>query len=408
MIEILNKEKAKIKLTGDRGRIAEIDQLRGVAILLVYLFHAWLLSGEPEAGFEIGGLQLDLFLLFKHGNAGVDLFFVLSGFCLFLPICKSSSNQDWNWHLFYKKRLWRIVPAYYAAIAFVTLLPAFWGLVARLTGRGTNISPVVFHLPWQPSPSIWHYATHLFFIHSLFPDTWDSLNDVFWSLGPEAQFYLVFPLFVLGFRRWKVKFLFFLIAVSISYRLLATILFANKLWLTQFLISIFLTGRWMQFGLGMLAAFLTSRYVSQNKTLNNRTSVRLLPGVILFIVIVMWQENTQSLPLFPLRDTVLALSWAILVVILCNSTVSLPYFFVNKLLISIGTISYSIFLIHMPLTYYASLLLQNLFQLTSLWQFLILSTVGLLTVCGISFLFYRLFERPFLGHKFWFSELKKS
>lgn len=398
MLEILDRESYEASAGEERQRISEIDKLRAIAILLVYLFHAWILSGEPKAEVTLSGVQLDLLLLFKHGNAGVDLFFVLSGFCLFLPICQPELNRNWNWRIFYKKRLRRIVPAYYAAITFVTLLPACFGLLATISGHTTNVLPVVFHLPWQPAPSFWHYSTHLFFIHSLFPDTWNSLNDVFWSLGPEAQFYLVFPLFVLGFRRWKGRFLFSLIAVSLGYRLLATVLFGNKLWLTQFLISVFGPGRWMQFALGMLAALITIRYTRQKKMLSGWRGIELLFGAGFLIILVISQEDNQSLPLFPLRDTLLAVGWALVVVALCNSAITLrPSSRASKLLVWLGTISYSIFLIHMPLTYYASVLLQNVFQLEAIWQFLLLSTGGFSGVCVISFLFYQLFEKPFLG-----------
>ena len=66
----------------------------------------------------------EVFALFKYGGAGVDLFMVLSGFCLFLPLCRSDEAlAKFQWKNFYQRRARRIIPPYYAGILFATLMP---------------------------------------------------------------------------------------------------------------------------------------------------------------------------------------------------------------------------------------------------------------------------------------------
>ena len=66
-----------------------IDGLRGLAILLVFSYHAWLFSWFTPSLSVFGiALPVDTFPLV--GYLGVDLFFLISGFCLFFPDARSA------------------------------------------------------------------------------------------------------------------------------------------------------------------------------------------------------------------------------------------------------------------------------------------------------------------------------
>lgn len=100
--------------TGEKTHFHNLDGLRGIAILLVLLFHVprvklpWLLA------FQLNGLY------------GVDLFFVLSGFliCSLLLREERSTGQI---HLknFYARRILRIQPLYYAVLLFYVAAISF-------------------------------------------------------------------------------------------------------------------------------------------------------------------------------------------------------------------------------------------------------------------------------------------
>ncbi|MBB2909102.1 peptidoglycan/LPS O-acetylase OafA/YrhL [Streptosporangium becharense] len=165
------------RATTGRGRLAGLDGIRGIAALFVMVHHCWLLSfpGYPE---NTGPAWLGWLL---YGHFAVVVFIVLSGFSLSVSPARS------GWRLggvrrFARRRAWRILPPYWAALAFS--LAVAWTLVEQ-PGEGppTATSVVVYGLLLQdvfgaPSP-----------------------NGAFWSIAIEAQLYLVFPLLLTVVRR---------------------------------------------------------------------------------------------------------------------------------------------------------------------------------------------------------------
>lgn len=90
-------------------RYTELDALRGIAAMLVVLFHfSW---GRPENHFE-----------FSVGNTGVDLFFIISGFVIFMSLEKASSLRE-----FAGNRFARLYPAYWACVILTyTLMQIYY------------------------------------------------------------------------------------------------------------------------------------------------------------------------------------------------------------------------------------------------------------------------------------------
>ena len=157
-----------------KTRLVYIDLLRAYAILLVTGFHLWRFFGRPKIEF----MAYDLLAPLQRGWSGVEIFFIISGYSMALityESYRSGINLDWKNYIL--KRLFRIVPAYYIAIAVWSVL--IWNGVA-------------------PKPiGLIDQVSHLLFVHTFNPDTYYSISGVFWSLGIEMQFYLLLPL-VLG------------------------------------------------------------------------------------------------------------------------------------------------------------------------------------------------------------------
>lgn len=111
------------------------------------------------------------------GWAGVDLFFVLSGF-LITGILLDTSSAANRWTAFYMRRVLRIFPLYYLAIAgMVFVAPLFPAL-----------------MPYYPSTTGW--ISYLAYIQNWYIPVWEPTHAIlahFWSLGVEEQFYLVWP-----------------------------------------------------------------------------------------------------------------------------------------------------------------------------------------------------------------------
>ena len=163
------------------GPVPALDGFRGIAVLVVILFHTPLLL-YPRG---IGVASLDRAL--AGGFLGVDLFFVLSGF-LITALLLSEENQHGSIGLgsFYVRRALRLLPALYLVLA------AFF-VYAHVVdhppvGASSTIGYALVYLSnWQ---QIWH------------PLTGEGLTHL-WSLAVEEQFYLLWPLVLIVLLRLR-------------------------------------------------------------------------------------------------------------------------------------------------------------------------------------------------------------
>jgi len=180
------------------ARLDVLDGLRGIAILMVVWWHLWLFSWLTP-NFTLFGHPMSLTLIPGTGLMGVELFFFISGFVLFYPYAR---------HLFEGKPLQTVKD--FAYRRFIKIVPSYViALVAALL------------LLWSFSSvreAVWQVVTHLLFIHIFWTDTWVGINGVLWSLGVEIQFYLVFPLICMAFRRWPLGTYAAMVAVAVLYR----------------------------------------------------------------------------------------------------------------------------------------------------------------------------------------------
>jgi peptidoglycan/LPS O-acetylase OafA/YrhL len=145
--------------TSRSKRIPLLDEMRGIAIIAVFLFHCV----KRALGHELTPATF----------GGVAMFFVLSGFCIHLA-CRGGEGKSWR--EFYVGRFFRLYPAYAAALLFF----AFVFPMTRLTAG------------WGPTAK--QLASHLLLIHNLHPASFFTINAALWSIAVEAQFYLLYPL----------------------------------------------------------------------------------------------------------------------------------------------------------------------------------------------------------------------
>ncbi len=144
-------------------RYPALDLLRGIAIVWVMLFHA----------FVVGGLGPDWAWLSRYGWMGVDLFFVLSGFLIGSQVLTPlARGQRLDFKDFYLRRALRILPAFAVVLLVYIALP------------GVREAPGL--APW------WMFAT--FTLNLLVDYGQQAAFSHAWSLCVEEHFYLVFPL----------------------------------------------------------------------------------------------------------------------------------------------------------------------------------------------------------------------
>jgi peptidoglycan/LPS O-acetylase OafA/YrhL len=167
------------------SRIPALDGLRGIAILMVLLLHLAPYGHDLPAPTAV----VDRAFLFgaRTGWMGVDLFFVLSGF-LITGILYDTRGSKHYFRQFYARRMLRIFPLYYAALAlFLIILPA--------------LRPEHWVLRDLKADAFW-YWTYLYNMKvastGFLPS---SALGHFWSLAVEEQFYLIWPIAVLCLSR---------------------------------------------------------------------------------------------------------------------------------------------------------------------------------------------------------------
>lgn len=156
-----------------------LDGLRAIAIGLVLLHHFAVLPHAETL------LQKVLFSLPLAGFAGVDLFFVLSGFLITGILLRERESVHY-WSAFYGRRILRIFPLYYLVCFVCFVLVPLSGLFA----------PADLWMVEEPR-RLWPYLT---FLSNYSMAATERLEHfvllVTWSLAVEEQFYLVWPLLI--------------------------------------------------------------------------------------------------------------------------------------------------------------------------------------------------------------------
>ncbi|HEY1262282.1 MAG TPA: acyltransferase, partial [Terriglobales bacterium] len=154
-----------------RPFMPELDSVRGVAILMVVLFHGF---GVPYGPNSAHGLLRLFAVATQQGWAGVNLFFVLSGF-LITGILLDTKERPRYYSRFYYRRSLRILPAYYALLLILLVVP--------LTGWFANR-----HISWK---FVGLSAVYLSNVTTFFGVR--EQYGVLWSLAVEEHFYLIWP-----------------------------------------------------------------------------------------------------------------------------------------------------------------------------------------------------------------------
>lgn len=170
-------------------RIEYLDGLRGVAIILVILFHAY--SRWTDI-IPFGSEYKDI-IIFRYGYLGVQLFFLISGFVILMTLERSK-----NYLIFGYKRWIRLFPAMLIATIFIY----------------TTAS--IFYERPMGSPTEWSVVPGLTFIEPkiierVFNVEFPELEGSFWSLYLEMKFYIVFGALYFIFGRNRAIFLFFIL-----------------------------------------------------------------------------------------------------------------------------------------------------------------------------------------------------
>ena len=323
----------------------DIQFLRGVAVLLVVFYHA-------------------NFPLFKAGYLGVDVFFVLSGFLITGLIMKGIQAETFTFSGFYLRRAKRLLPAAYTTF-FITLCLAFttltsselWGFYDQLIGAVTFTGNMV----------LWSQGTYFGIESELKP----LLHT--WSLAVEEQYYLIVPaIMVLTPRIYWLRLVCFAFALSV----IACFIFYYIQPAAAF--YLFPARAWEM----LLGSFGAVIYSNVNR--DGWIKYLFWPSIIGILLL-------STNPIGNVHPGIDALLICIFTLILILINFQKPFAnVVAKMIVWIGDLSYSLYLIHWPLfAFLANFWISD--DEISAWIRLLIIGVSI----GLAFLQYKYVENRF-------------
>jgi len=356
-------------------RISRIDGYRAIAVIGVLWVHTWTFFGNPPI--SIG--QINIAGPVSFVGTGVDLFFVISGFCMFLMyFSKQNQFSIPNYLNYLKKRYFRIAPVFYVAI-----------LVYSFFAASFNFNQI----DWSYNLINASFTRIFFNVSTLYAPH-------FWSLATEWHFYLILPLIIFlsskfGFRK------------MIVFCLTLNLLFRGYFWIEQNdhynLINYSIFNRLVEFLFGIIVAriYLQKR---QEKILNSKLMI--LAGFIIaflgrILMSSIFQDRTDIIGYFSrvLNIPILTAGYSLMIINSLNVNSIFSKMLESKFFIFIGKISYSMYLWHWIIAEAISIYIRNNITSNNLNGLLITFFLSFIILIPISKLSYFLFESFYFKRK---------
>ena len=340
------------------GYRKEIDGLRAIAVTAVIFYHARLI---------VSGQQI-----FKGGFIGVDIFFVISGYLITSIILKELiTTNNFSFKFFYEKRIRRILPV--LLLVILSSLPFAWIYLAPYDLVDYSKS-IFYSLGFTSNYFFWHFDLNYF--GNLIPEPF--LHT--WSLSVEEQFYILFP-FILYFifrysKNYLIHILIFILVIS----------FVSAVWTSKnypsFAFYSLSSRIWELLAGSILSYFEIKRGYRNRIKLLNLFSPCI--GLMLIGYSVFFFDNSIRHPSYM---SLIPIAGTCLIIWFSNKDDIFTKILSSKIFVSIGLISYSLYLWHYPMFAFlklSELASGDLFKKIIFFMLLII----------ISFFSYKFIENP--------------
>jgi peptidoglycan/LPS O-acetylase OafA/YrhL len=320
-------------------RIVEIDILRGFAAAAVVLFHY-----TYQYNIEVKGYQINFPFEFTYGHLGVELFFVISGFVIIMSVEKHNAIKP-----FIISRFSRLFPAFWVTSLFVYIITMLAQFENKMIG---------FKL----------FLLNLTMINGLTHKTPTFLQDVYWTLSSEMNFYFLVIIIIWLNLLKKIN---TLIIIGIVIYFFLNYFNSQVPYFIYIYKYIFILNNLPLFFAGILFY-----------KLSKKDDTRLILYLYLFLNYLVYAY------FHGLRYSIsLALFYLVFILILNGSF----KFVINRFTVFFGTISYALYLVHQNIGY---ILLKAMNQLhINIYLGL---TLILFIVIFLAYLITRYIEKPFI------------
>jgi peptidoglycan/LPS O-acetylase OafA/YrhL len=349
----------------------EIDGLRAIAVVSVILYHS--------------EISLFSYQIFKGGYLGVDIFFVISGYLITSIILKELKfTGSFSFKNFYERRIRRIIPLLLLVILASTPFAITYLLPADLIDYSKSI---LYSLVFS-SNFYFHYSGQEYGAQDA---AFKPLLHT-WSLSIEEQYYILFPIifFIIfqNLRKYIIHILIFLFLASLILSDFGSKYYAS---LNFYVLP---TRAWELLS-GSILAYFEIKYGKRNK---NKILNLLLPsfGLILIIFFIMIFDNKIYHPSFYTLPLVIG---TCLIIWFSNKIDIVTKLLSSKLFVSIGLISYSLYLWHYPIFAFYRYSFADGSIIKKLFIF-----IGLIIISMVSYIFI---EKKFRNRNFEFKKILK-
>jgi len=382
------------------GYLPVLDGIRALSVVLIWVFHVWQQSWvwwnikTPD-----GSTLFSLSVFQQCGYVAVDVFFVLSGFCLFYPIARSmfGEGKPINWKDFYIKRAKKILPSY-----FFILLVFFF------------VKDLGYMNTYDFKEGFRQFAKAMTFTSTTDVMSYGGLVATSWTLCVEVQFYLLFPVIAWLFRKKPVLSCLGIGVLSVLFRLWAvTNMTLGSV--AQGVVFFYLD----LFAYGMIAAYAV---VWAKKNLNKMDKLKLpmtLIAIVCLYVIYLYMKwmlranvpglDSPALQRFVYRP-LLDLPIALFIFVSCFSfNFWQKGIWGNRLFVFLSTISYNFYLWHQNIHIYMKRHpVTSLFTLEDaanhthepmIWYTLVTLAISLIIATAVTYLLEKpMYQYGFVGY----------
>jgi len=349
--------------SSDSEGLAGVDIARGLAAISVFVYHynpAMVLT--KYTGQQFGWISV------PGATLAVPLFFLISGFCIHYSQARSgSSSEGLNLRNYFRRRFWRLYPAYLVALCFSCSVNSING------GAGLPLDD---------------FLVHVFMLQSISIRYFNTINVVLWTISVEVMLYCLYPIWHWVRRRWGMR-----VAMSLG----ATATGASWFVFSFVLFPYDVAGRWFVFNLWagwLFGAWLAEEYVKNSIRLYSRAWILAGVGVICFTIMMKLAGvfDGRGLVLQP-TAIILAWAWPFMALVQWQSQAKLAgvLALLRRGAIALGQCSYSLYLLHEPLISLRNALwsgVENQFLRMVIYIF----WFAVILLC--SWLSFKLFESP--------------